>query len=79
MTTLPVIFKRGDEVAATCGGKTVDATVMLASPNARSLIITFEAMLAGHAGTMPLLWHDGDDGYISLMGAFPVVLELKPV
>lgn len=76
--TLPVVFKCGDEVIATCGGKTVDAMVTLASPNARSLIISFEAMLAGHVGTMPLLWHDGDGEYVSLMGAFPVTLALRP-
>lgn len=75
---MKTIFKGGDKVTATCGGKTVNAVVVLASSNGISLAIEFEAILAGHVGVMPLLWHGGDGGYVSLMGAFPVDLQLKP-
>ena len=32
----------------------IDAIVVLASPNGRSLIVAFDALVHGHAGMMPL-------------------------
>lgn len=71
-----MILKRGDIVIATYGDKTVDAMVTLASPNGKSLIIMFEAMLGGHVGVMPVLMHD-DGRFESLLEGRPISLMLK--
>jgi len=51
-------MKTGDQVTLTVGGHTVTATVMLASQNGRSLFLSFEAVVAGHVGGMPVLQDD---------------------
>lgn len=67
-------FKRGDFVNVTYGDRTVEAMVTLASPNGRSLLVMFEAMLGGHAGVMPILQVD-DGTFISLIESKPVKIE----
>lgn len=46
----------GAAVRLTCEGRTVDGVVVVASGNGASLVIEFEALLAGWAGYMPVLW-----------------------
>lgn len=70
------VLKRDDLVTATYQGKTVDAVVQLASPNGKSLIIRFEAMLGGHLGVMPVLQDDEGD-YWSLMEGNQITLVKK--
>jgi hypothetical protein len=51
----------GDSVRVTYAGRTVDAVIMIASSNGRSLGLEFEAILgghAGHAGGMAVFRHD---------------------
>jgi len=62
------ILKTGDQVIAMYDGKTVGATVLLASPNGRSLMIGWhdDAMLGGHVGMMPVFRED-DGRYVSLI------------
>jgi hypothetical protein len=56
-----VIWKTGDKLVLTHGERTVAATVKLASPCGRSLMLAFEALLGGYAGMMPVLRHtDGE-------------------
>lgn len=70
-------FQKGDRVSITAkgiGGKTrtVEGKVILASENGVSLCLQFEAILNGHAGTMPIL--KTDHGYVTLFGD-PVDLQ----
>lgn len=51
-------MKKGDRVTVTCAGRTVPAEVALISSNGKSLVLTFDAMLDGHVGTMPVLRDD---------------------
>lgn len=67
-------LKQGDKVYATYNGRTVPAVVTLASPNGRSLVIAFEAMLGGHVGMMPI-FQLNDGTYRSLLENEPVELE----
>lgn len=71
-------FEKGDYVRATYDGRSVKAIVLLASPNGRSLIISWTAtddgLLGGHVGTMPILRDEGGF-YRSLMEGRPVTLE----
>lgn len=71
-----MIFKTGDVVTATFDGRTVDALVILASANGRSLAISFDAMLGGHVGMMPVLQRE-DGNYEALITAEPIMLALK--
>ena len=48
-------MRKGDVVQVTYEGRTVEATVLLASSNGRSLFLEFDALLGGYAGTMPVL------------------------
>jgi len=52
-------LQTGDAVKITYEGRTVDGFVIMASPNGRSLLVKFEAMLGGYVGMMPIL--DGRD------------------
>lgn len=58
-------MKQGDWVTLEMEGRTVPAQVLLASPNEVSLMVTFDAMLGGYVGMMPLL-RDGDGVYRDL-------------
>lgn len=49
---------KGDTVHLTVGDRTVEAKVLLASPNKRSLLLAFEAILDGHVGKMPVFQDD---------------------
>jgi hypothetical protein len=56
----------------TCDGHTVPGKIEIASPNGHSLMISFEALLHGHAGMMPLAMMD--DGYHSIVDGVAVSL-----
>lgn len=75
---LPDALRRGDTVTATYEGRSVLATVEVASPNGRSLIIMWDdGMLGGHCGAMPVL--GTEHGYWSLIERKPVELKrLRP-
>jgi len=53
------VHKAGELVRVSLEGRTVDAVVVLASGDGRSLYVTFEAILGGYAGGMPVIWRDG--------------------
>lgn len=59
-------MKRGDRVMIRRGAETKRAVVLLASGNARSLMLGFDGTIGKHAGAMPVLM--GQDGvYRSLV------------
>jgi hypothetical protein len=60
----------GDAVRVTFGELTVAARVVVASANARSIAVEFEAILGGYVGMMPLAWVD--DHYEDLVTHTPV-------
>jgi hypothetical protein len=72
-----VVIARGDVVTLTVEDRTVDAKVVLASPNGRSLILAFEAMLDGHVGMMPV-FQDDDGIYRALISGTEVTIAEKP-
>lgn len=80
MSTDPTrIWRTGERVRITTGGRTVDGTVILASPNGRSLALGFEALLSpmgglgGYAGMMPVMWNEG--AFRDLIQGAPVALD----
>ncbi|MGD0106771.1 MAG: hypothetical protein ABSC06_22440 [Rhodopila sp.] len=66
-------FQRGQTVRLTCGETTLDARVVLVSANGVSMALTFDGMIAGHAGRMAVLWFGS--GYRSVIGDHPVSVE----
>jgi hypothetical protein len=60
---LPRIWKTGELCRITCGGRTVDGRIELASANGISLFLTFDAILdpggnlGGYAGGMAIMWN----------------------
>jgi hypothetical protein len=66
-------MKTGDRVTIICQGCTVVGEVLLASSNGKSIMLGFEAILADHVGTMPVLL-DYDGVYRSLVNSVEVVL-----
>lgn len=63
--------RTGDAVTIGYGGRTVRGIVKLASPNARSLMLEFDAMLGGFVGMMPVLMDDA--------GVYRDLVERQPV
>jgi hypothetical protein len=78
-TPLPPIgepLRTGDAIEITCEGRTVPGVVKMASPNGRSLFITFEAWIAGHVGQMPVLQQD-DGSYIAIVNGAYVSIKRR--
>jgi len=72
-------FTRGQFVRLTYCDQTIDAMVMLASPNNRSLMLGFDGVLRGDdggvfPGAMPLL-QDDDGVYRDLVKNLPATVE----
>jgi hypothetical protein len=66
-------WKTGEAVKVTHKGLTVPGKIVLASMNSMSLVLSFEGQLGGYAGTMPVLWRQGE--YRDLIELLPVILE----
>lgn len=81
MSAPPIIFRKGDSVKVTAGGRTVRAHVILASGNGRSLMLDFDAMLSpdselgGYIGMMPLLWSAEHARFEDLIKSCPIEIE----
>lgn len=69
------IWKVGESVQITCDGKTVPGTVSVASGNGVSLMLEFEAILAGHVAMMPVVWDEAASAFRSVVGGVTVTLE----
>jgi hypothetical protein len=71
------MIKPGDSVTVEVNGQVRPATILLASANERSLLVSFDGIVAGHVGLMPLLKdEDGEDGqYRSLGGEVTVMVR----
>lgn len=67
------IHKTGDRVRISFQGRAVEAVVVLASPNGRSLFLEFDALLGGYVGQMPVLWEEG--AFYDLIRREPVTIE----
>lgn len=81
MTSPHQPFKRGDFVTVTYGTQTIQAMVVLASTNGRSLMLVFDgALLNGKGmfvGSMPVL-QNANGGFFDLLDpANPVNIERK--
>lgn len=70
-------FKAGDAVEITCEGQTIDGTIDIISENQSAIGLSFEAILDGHVGNMPVL-RDHDGTYRALMTNAPVAIKIKP-
>lgn len=70
------IFQTGDTVKIQYADESIAGTVILASGNGRSLMLSFDGLIDGHFGTMPVL-ADDLGVYRSLMTGAAV--ELTPV
>lgn len=69
------ILKTGDHVLIGYADRwSVPGIVKLASPNGKSLMLQFEALLGGYAGLMPVLQRD-DGSYRDLLMGKPVHIE----
>lgn len=68
------VLQYGDIVNLTCDGRTVEAKVVLASPNGQSLALEFEGIVNWHIGVMAVSQRDGG-GYIATVTGAPVQLE----
>lgn len=68
----PLKLKTFDKVVVTLEGRTVEAEVILASADGKSLALGFDAMLGGYVAMMPVQWIDG--AYRDLVAGRPVVI-----
>lgn len=68
------ILQRGDVVQITAGDQTAKAMVVIASPNGKSLMVMFEAIIDGHVGQMPI-FHDESGGYVAVLTGHQITLE----
>jgi hypothetical protein len=52
------VFRKGDRVKIGWEGRTINAEVLIASPNGKSLMLQFEAIIGGYVGMMPVVQDD---------------------
>jgi hypothetical protein len=71
----PPPWRKGDAVRVTFGERTVDAEIIIASENHHSLAVTFDAILGGYVGMMPILWTG--DHYADLVTGQVVTLGAR--
>jgi hypothetical protein len=71
----PIELNKGDIVYVTFGGKCVEATVMLASPNNYSLVLAFDAFLDGYVGAMAVAWNKDERQYKDLFQNKTVIIS----
>jgi hypothetical protein len=69
-------------IARLGGADTVEATVLLASENGRSLMLSFEAMIGSpgagaYVGMMPILWEEERGEFTDLIQARPVKISRR--
>lgn len=67
-------LKTGDKVEIRHAGTTVEGLIVLASTNGKSLMLSFDAILDGHVGMMPVLQED-DGTYLSIITGKEVLLR----
>lgn len=67
----PRIWKIGEKVRITYGVRTVIGKVELATKNGLSLYLSFQTILGGHVGGMPVLWRQ-ESGYRAIMSGAPI-------
>lgn len=68
------IWRKGERLRIEFGGAQTTGTVLIASPNGRSLMLAFDAMLGGYVGMMPVLAGE-DDVFRDLVTSEPVHLS----
>lgn len=68
-------FRQGDQVRIDYEGRTVSGVVLFGSENSRSLVLSFEALVGGYVGNMPVL-ADETGAYADLMTGRPVGIQL---
>jgi hypothetical protein len=73
----PMTWAKGDLAKVQYGDDTVEAEVVLASSNGRSLMLAFEGRLGGHLGSMAVLEDDHGE-YRSIITHQAVTLTLLP-
>lgn len=79
MSEPPTIWKSGSPVLLTFCGRKVIGTVVLASANARSLMLAFDGMLGdttgAYAGLMPAVWDEERNTYRDLIRNERLIIE----
>lgn len=66
-------LQRGDFVTLRYQRQSIEAMVMLASENQKSLMLGFNGLIGGHLNAMSVLMDDGGV-YRSLMSSRPVII-----
>jgi len=77
----PLNLQKGDRVLIHLPretARTVEALVLVASGNGKSLMLSFDALFSGYLGLIPLLWSDEEQGYIDLIQQMPVGVRKIP-
>jgi hypothetical protein len=69
-------MKKGDEVVLTVGSKSVTARVEMISPSTRALWLSFDDVLDGHVGGMPVM-RMPDGQYVSALSGLRCWVDVK--
>lgn len=73
------VWNTGDAVMVEFEGRTLRASVLLASHNGRSLALQFDGLVGGYAGMMPAMWNDARRTFVDIMELRPVVVRAVEV
>lgn len=73
-------LENDEEVLITCDGRTVPGKVVMVSSNQVSALVSFEALLGGHTGMMPVTrWDLARDAYRSIINGTEITIKkLQP-
>lgn len=73
----PLVHHTGSNVTVTYRGRVVKGTVVLGTSNGRSLMLSFDAMLGGYVGMMPVLWDDARAEFLGVVCGEPVKVDRR--
>lgn len=69
-------FYTGEPVRIECQGVRTTGVILMASSNGKSLMLSFDAMLDGHAGMMPVSLDD-DGNFYSIFTGTKIKVEKR--
>jgi hypothetical protein len=77
------VYKKGQHVKIEMQGKSINATVMIASPNGVSLMVAFDGALGGvqggiYMGMMPIMYDEDMKCFKDLIADREVKISLLP-
>ena len=69
------VFKKGQAVTIGLEGREIDAVIIIASENGKSLAAVFDGMIGGYVQMMPILYDDSKQYFKDLVKGRELIIK----